>query len=127
MSLPRLTGRPPGAGAYTSLGSFNKIINLMQASARAASGAPGPLSPYATGVWAAIRSTGVLELNKAQQIAQKVSHLVTIMYMPGVRPDMLVQYLDAGLTRIFKIVDIEDPDERHVELRMLCQEVGLGT
>jgi hypothetical protein len=47
--------------------------------------------------------------------------MVTIPYMSGVEESMLV-LLATG--RLFRIQAIEDPDERHVELRMLCMETG---
>jgi SPP1 family predicted phage head-tail adaptor len=74
--------------------------------------------------WAAIRALSGQEMDKAQQIAQKVSHLVTVPYQPGIQESMTIGLNEGGTTRIFQIEDVEDPDERHVELRIMCFEIN---
>jgi SPP1 family predicted phage head-tail adaptor len=74
--------------------------------------------------WAAIRAIGGQEIDKAQQFAQRSTHLVTIPYQPGINEAMTVSLNEAGSTRTFQIEYIEDPDERHVELRMMCFEMN---
>jgi len=60
------------------------------------------------------------ELDKAQQIAQESTHLVTIPYQLGIAENMLLFFEG----RFFQIKHIEDPDEMHIELRMFCAEIG---
>ncbi len=120
MPLPRLSSRPPVAGAYTTPGAFNRWITFCTA-ANVPSGVPA--SPAFTS-WAAIRGLQGRELDKAQQIGQQASHLVTVPYQPGVQASMVIQLNEAGSTRTFQIVDIEDPDERNIELRLMCSELG---
>ena len=74
--------------------------------------------------WAAIRAIGGAEMDKAQQFAQRSTHLVTIPYQPGMQQNMTVSFNEGGTTRTFQIEYIEDPDERHVELRMMCFEMN---
>ena len=120
MSLPRLSSRPPGAGQYTSLGAFNCRVTFCTPANIAA----GVQQAAVFDSWAAIRGLQGRELDKAQQIAQQASHLVTVPYQPNVQASMLIQFLEGGITRTFQIVDVEDPDERHVELRLMCSETG---
>jgi SPP1 family predicted phage head-tail adaptor len=118
--LPRLSGRAPGPGQYTAPGAFNRRITFYTQ----ANVAAGVLASAAFESWAAIRGLQGRELDKAQQIAQIASHLVTIPYQPGVQASMTIGFNEGGTTRMFQIVDIEDPDERHIELRMMCSEIG---
>ena len=120
MPLPRLSARPPAAGAYTTPGAFNRWVTFCTA-ANIAAGVPA--SPAFTS-WAAIRGLQGREIDKAQQIAQQASHLVTVPYQLGVSSAMTIQLEEGGSTRNFQIVDIEDPDERHIELRIMCSELG---
>ncbi len=76
------------------------------------------------GSWASIRGLQGRELDKAQQIAQSASHLVTVPYQLNVQASLTISLNEGGITRTFQIVDIEDPDERHIELRMMCSETG---
>ena len=120
MPLPRLSARPPIAGQYTAPGSFNRWVTLYNP--------PNPTAGVQASAfrdtWAAMRALGGDELDKAQQIAQRVSHLVTIRYQPGVLESMQVGMYEGAVLRMFQIAAIEDPDERHVELRMMCFEIN---
>jgi SPP1 family predicted phage head-tail adaptor len=120
MSLRRLCAVPPAIGAYTPVGAMEHQITLMAPAARdAATGRTLP--PIAAGVSPAlIRALSGQEKDQAQQIAQSVSHLVAIPYLPGVSESMLVVFDN----RSFQIQYIQDPDERQVELQMYCSELG---
>jgi SPP1 family predicted phage head-tail adaptor len=120
MSLPRLSVRTPGAGEYTSPGAMNRRVTFYTA-ANPTSGKPA--SAFVES-WAAIRAVAAQELDKAQQIAQRVSHLVTVPYQPGILENMTIAFNEGGITRFFQITAIEDPDERHVELRIMCFEIN---
>lgn len=117
MPLRRVSFQPPPASAYTPVGSMCHQIQLLTPGARNTGGTSQAPSPFAT-IWAAIRALAGQELYKAQQIVQEVTHLVTILYLPGVTEAMLVSFE----ARLFQIKAIEDPDERHIELRILCVE-----
>jgi SPP1 family predicted phage head-tail adaptor len=120
MSLPRISARPPGAGQYTPVGAYDRRITFSTPGNVAA----GVQKSAAFDSWAAIRGLSGQEFEKAQQIAQKCSHLVTVPYRLGISAAMLIDLEDAGITRTFQIADLEDPDERHIELRMMCFEIG---
>jgi SPP1 family predicted phage head-tail adaptor len=94
-------------------------ITLLAPSNPDNSGAEQDSTAFATS-YASVRALSGRELAKAQQIAQQVSHMVTIPYLSGVKEAMLVGFD----SRVFRIQAIEDPDERKVELRMLCLETG---
>lgn len=96
------------------------VITLQIQSAPDASGKAQPPTDFAT-TYAAIRALTQREIDKAQLVAQQVTHLVTIPFMTGVQESMLVLLADG---RLFRIEGIEDPDNRNVELRMLCVETG---
>lgn len=120
MSLIRLSGRRPQDGALTPIGAMSRWISLLTAPTSVnADGSPSAGSAFATS-WAFISPLTGAELDKAQQIAQQVSHLVVIPYLPGVLESMLVQF---G-TRTFQIQFIEDPNEMQYELRLYCAERG---
>lgn len=84
---------------------------------------------FATGVYAKIE--GIWSTTRAsqlpQQIVTQVTHRITVRYMPGLRTRMFIEFddVDAG-TRTFTIEQIIDPDEKKVELRMLCMERNDG-
>jgi SPP1 family predicted phage head-tail adaptor len=120
MTLPRLSARAPGQGQNTSLGAMSNRVTLNNQ----ANPTAGVLANPFVETWAAIRSLSGQELLKAQQIAQKSTHLVTIPYQPGVLESMVLTINDGGITRTWQIETIEDPDERHVELRMMCFEMN---
>src|ERR1700734_1622383 len=120
MPLPRLSARPPGPGQRTNLGAFNKQVTLYTPGNPAAGTEP---SLFIT-TWCAMRAVSGQEIDKAKQIAQRLTHVFTIPYQPGVMENMPVQYNDAGNTRVFQIVTIEDPDEMRFELRMTVYEIN---
>ena len=70
--------------------------------------------------WAALRALQGEELDKAQQIAQEVSHLAVIPYQRGIAENFTFQFEG----RSFQIKGIEDIDEMHVQLVLYAFEVG---
>jgi SPP1 family predicted phage head-tail adaptor len=123
MPLPRMSGMAPRAGQYTNRSAMRNQFTLYGPGPRGSNGEPGLPSPVAT-VWAAIRALTADELDKAHQIAQRVTHLVTMAYLTGVSEGMQLGFQDGGLLRMLQIAAIEDPDEQHWELRLTCWEVG---
>jgi len=81
------------------------------------------LSPFVD-TWASVRAMGGAEMDKAQQFAQRSTHLVTIPCQPGVQQSMVFSLIEGGNTRYFQIEYIEDPDERHIELRCMAFEMN---
>jgi SPP1 family predicted phage head-tail adaptor len=106
------------------VGSMNSIITILQRGKRNTDGSTQPASPFTT-TWAAIRSLRGAEVDRAQQIAQSISHMIVIPYQTGITQSMTVGVDGGGSTdRIFQINYIEDPDERQVELHLYCTETG---
>lgn len=122
MTLPRLSSRPSGAGQYTSPGQFNRWVTLYYP----ANPTKGTLANPAFDTWAAMRPLAGQEIPKAQQIAQRSTEMITIPYQLGVIANMTVGFNEGDITRMFQIEVVEDPDERHVELRMMCFEMNLN-
>lgn len=69
-------------------------------------------------LFAAVRALQGRELEKAQQLVAEVSHSVNLSYVPGVNSAMTVRFRG----RTFEILAVLDPDERQIELRLLCRE-----
>lgn len=105
---------------------MNRWITLLQPGQKLGDGSTGAPSPVWSG-WAALRALAGAELDKVQQIAQKVSHLVAIAYQQGVEENFIVTLNDAGTLRTFQINFIEDPDELQRELRLYCMELGTSS
>jgi len=69
-------------------------------------------------LFAAVSALTGRELEKAQQLVAEVTHSVNLCYLPGVNSAMTVFFR----SRIFEILAVLDPDERQIELRLLCRE-----
>lgn len=115
----RLSFIPPAAGAYTPVGSMTAWITILNPAGQDADGRATSPSTFAT-CWAAVRALAGRELDKAQQVDQEVSHLVTVFYFEGPKENMTIQWEG----RVLQIIGIQDPDGQHRELRMLCVERG---
>jgi SPP1 family predicted phage head-tail adaptor len=124
MPLPRLSNRAPRAGFYAPIGAMNRRATFYSPAARDAQGKAGFPSPAFPAVWAALYALSGEELDKAQQIAQKVSSLLVINYQLGVQQNMTVQMPEAGATRTFQIAAIEDPDGQRWQLKIYCFEIN---
>lgn len=70
-------------------------------------------------IWAAVEPLSGREYWQAQQVAAETTIRVRIRYSSGVVPTMRVKY---G-TRTFEVLSIIDPEERHVELHLMCREL----
>jgi SPP1 family predicted phage head-tail adaptor len=87
----------------------------------------GPITADAT-VFAMVRAsiealTG-RELYQAQQKVSEVTHKVTMRWMSGVKPNMNVWFSEGTptVTRVFQILDVQNPDEKHHVLWLMCLE-----
>jgi SPP1 family predicted phage head-tail adaptor len=115
-----LSNVPPAPGGYTPIGAFNRQITLFLPGLRdAGDGSTGPPAAWGTS-WAAKRPLQGQEIDKAQQIAQKISGLWVIPYQLGILESMT--FTIEG--RTFEIAAIDDPDEQHIELHVYAFEVG---
>lgn len=71
-------------------------------------------------VWASVDPLIGKERYEAQQIQATLSHKIKMRYRAGVKPSMRVLF---GV-RVFNILSPPiDPEERHRELHLLCEEV----
>jgi SPP1 family predicted phage head-tail adaptor len=74
-------------------------------------------------VWAGIEPIRGREYLAADQPRAELTHRVPMRYRPGIVPTtMRVKY---G-SRVFDIKSVIDPDERHVDLELMCTE-AVGT
>lgn len=70
-------------------------------------------------VWAAVEPLRGREYFAAQQVNAEVTARIRTRYRKGVRPSMRVLY-DG---RLYDILSVIDPEERHQELQLMCREV----
>jgi SPP1 family predicted phage head-tail adaptor len=75
-------------------------------------------STYDT-VWAEIKALAGRELESAQQISEEITYKINIRYHTTVVSDHRILF---G-ARIFEIVTVTDPDERNIELNLMCKEI----
>jgi SPP1 family predicted phage head-tail adaptor len=123
MPLRRLSAGLPRAGMYVTPGAMNRMITFCSPGSRNTDGSSGQPSAQFNS-WAALYALAGDELDKAQQIAQRVSHLAVITYQLNVEEDMTIQFNEAGQTRVFQIAAIEDIDELHWQLKIYCFEIN---
>lgn len=87
-------------------------------------GSPQPPNPVYSG-WADVTRLSGQELVKAQQIVQEVTHEIVIPYPPGgfAQSERLPESGTVTFDgRTLQIKNIFDPDERKVQLHLLCVE-----
>lgn len=88
---------------------------------------PTATSVFAT-VWAKIEALMGRELYAAQQRVSEVTHRLTIRYLRGVTSQMDLWFNDPGTgnIRVFRILDVLNPDETPHLLWLLCMERDAG-
>lgn len=110
---------------YTPVGDMIHQITIMDPGTdRDQSGNLLPPAVFADAIYAKIEglwATGAA-MKATQQLITEVSHRITIRYLEGLLTRMYVQFR----SRTFTIERIVDPDERQVELRLLCIERNDG-
>jgi SPP1 family predicted phage head-tail adaptor len=124
MPLRGLSSRVAVAGLMVGPAQMNRQVTFYSPGVRDTSTGKTLAPTAAFNCWAAIYAIAGEEIDKAQQIAQKVSHVVVINWQLGVLANMTIQYLDGGLARTFQIADITDPDEQRWQLKIYCFEIG---
>jgi hypothetical protein len=124
MPLPRLSNRPMRPGQYAPIGAMNRLVTFYSPGARDAQGKAGSPSPAFPAVWAALYAATGAELDKPQQIAQKVTGLLVINYQLGVQENMTVQLSEAGVTRTLQVAAVADPDGQKWQLKVYVFEIN---
>lgn len=71
-------------------------------------------------VWAAVEPIRGREYFAAAQVSSEVTTRIRVRYQPGMTPDMRVRF---G-ARVYGIISVIDPEERHQELQLMCKEVA---
>ena len=75
---------------------------------------------YLPQIWARVLSISGKQAMENMALQAKVSHQVNIRYQPGILPgQMRVVYNN----RVFQIQNVLNPEERNIELNMLCIEM----
>lgn len=83
-----------------------------------------PAAEFAS-TWGRLRTLGGEELDKAQQIAQRSTYMITIPFQSGVVDSMTASVTEPdGNVRTFQVEHIEAPDNRHFQLLLYVFEMG---
>lgn len=124
MPLRGLSKRVSVAGRMIGPSDMKDWITFYGAAARNGDGSNGqPQALFAS--CAAIAALAGEELDKAQQIGQKLSHVIVIPYSDGLVQGGTIEFIDgSGNPRWFQIVTAEDPDEQRWQLKVYCFEMG---
>lgn len=69
-------------------------------------------------VWANVSPLTGKEYNESQIIRAETTYRIKIRYIPGVVPDMKVEYNNKKLD----IISVLNVEERNVELHLICSE-----
>lgn len=100
-------------------GELNRRVSVQQRSSTPGNfGAASETWQEVFPAWARILPLGGRELLFAKQIASESSHQVTIRYRASVTPRMRIVYQG----RVFEIESVNDVEERHEYLELLCSE-----
>jgi head-tail adaptor len=96
---------------------------MMPAADSLPDGSPDTPVVFATNVWAFIRVLRAQEVNTTDFVQGEAWYDVRIPYLAGVSSQMMV-ISPAGAN--WMIINATDPDQRQVEIRMLCREINGG-
>jgi head-tail adaptor len=90
---------------------------------------PGPQpTPIAEDLPAAIEFVSAKETYSGDQFISQVTHRVTIRWKPGIRANQQIYFTDAeGRQRTFRVLFIDNPDERNKMLILSCLETDEST
>ena len=61
--------------------------------------------------------------NAPSEDGRRITHLVTMRYHPQVNMDTRIVYTEQGTTHQLFVRSFQDVEQRHVELRCLCEEI----
>jgi len=119
MSVIRLSGRSTPIGAYTTPGAMTHQVSIYQPGTRNSNGTYAA-DQLVTTSWAGFRNLGGRELDRAREVVQNVSVIITMSYIDTLQQHMTI-VCDGDTYQIEYIVD---PDLRHVEQRCYCSLVN---
>jgi head-tail adaptor len=107
-------------------GKLRYVVTIEKNSAaRTASGAPrqDSWSTVAT-VRAGISPLSGREAEAAQKIVAEANSKIVMRFVPGIVPEMRVNFFDRRIqaTRLFDILNVNDVEEKHMDLVLLCLE-----
>lgn len=112
--LPRRLNGP----AYSGSGSLNTRVTLLKKSeARDPNGDPVQAHEEVATVWAKVEPLVYKYTEKSERVVTESTHKVTIRFLSGITADNLVQLTDGT---VFNIEAINDPDQRKVEMWLMC-------
>lgn len=102
-------------------GQLRHKVKIQSLGTRVDDGTGGGSIPFAdlAEVYASIEPIDGYELLRAENFDANLTHRVRTRYVAGVRPSNRILY---G-TRVFDIKRVIDPEERHIELEMMCEEL----
>lgn len=102
-------------------GKLNKRISFIRKTDGTAKDTAGDTiigtDTFAT-VWARVDYVKGREYFEAKKFQSELTYRITVRYMQGITPDMVISYNN----RTFKIEDIMDPLEYHEVLEIMCFE-----
>lgn len=101
-------------------GRLRHLIELQsdQGTEQRADGSPIASWETVAKTWAEIKPLSGRALDRAMQVVGKVSHEITMRYLPSVNKKLRVRFGE----RIFGISAVLNTDERNIELKLLCSE-----
>lgn len=73
----------------------------------------------AASIWASVEPLSGREFYAAQQVNSETTTRITIRYRSGVISKMRAVYGE----RIYDILSVIDPEERHIEMQLMCKEL----
>jgi Phage head-tail joining protein len=124
MPLRGLSKRVSVAGRMIGPSDMKDQVTFYGLPVRNSDGSNGS-PPALFSTCASISALAGEELDKAQQIGQKLSHVIVIPFSDGLAQNGTVQFIDgSGNARTFQIVTAEDPDEQRWQLKVYCFEMG---
>jgi len=108
-----------GGNAVRS-GDFNRRITIQRRSSATPNGFGQASQTWADvlSCWARIEPLSGRELELAQATHAEVTHLVEILYRPGITAAMRAVYQG----RVLNVLSVIDPDTAHITLELLCSE-----
>lgn len=108
-------------------GQLRHRVTIQKLGTRIDDGTGGGSIPFTdvAEVYASIDPLSGNELLRAEQFEASLTHRIRTRYVAGVHPSYRVLYVDeyADSTRVFDIKQVIDPEERHRELELMCEEL----
>jgi len=120
MPLRRLSTLMPRQGEYAGPGAMTSLVTFYTPGNALAGTRRGAFDD----AWMALYALAGDEIDRAQQIAQKASHVGFINYQMGILDSMTFDLKENGGTRTFQISAIVGVDEQRRQLKIYCFEIN---